>query len=75
MIRNLREEIPKVTGYYFINSLKQNLRFFLLTELTREMAYEDYLEEDPEVAKRRDYYLNLMKVYKNCEKILQYDEE
>jgi hypothetical protein len=75
MVRNLREAVPKITGYYFINTLKQNLRFYILTEISKEFSYEDYLEEDPEVAKNRNYFINLMKVYKNCEKVLQYDEE
>lgn len=75
MVRNLREAIPKITGHYYINGLKSNLRFYLLTEITKEMSYENYLEEDPEVAKNRNYYINLMKVLKNSDKILQQDEE
>lgn len=77
MVRNLRESIPKTTGFFYINSIKESLRFYLLNELTKEFAYgaENYLEEDPEVANKRNYYLGLMKVLKNCEKIIQYDEE
>ncbi len=75
MIRNLRESIPKATGYYFINTLKQSLRFHLMKDITTEFSNENFLEEDPEVANRRNFYLNLMKVLKNCEKMLQYDEE
>jgi len=75
MITNLRENIPKTTGYYYIRTLKQDARFFLLNTLTKEFMYENYLEEDPEVAKKRNYFIELMKVLKNSEKTLQYDDE
>ena len=75
MITNLRENIPKTTGYYYIRTLKQDARFFLLNTLTKEFMYENYLEEDPEVATKRNYFIDLMKVLKNSEKILQYDDE
>jgi len=77
MVRNLRESIPKTTGFFYINSIKESLRFYLLNELTKEFSYGEvnYLEEDPEVANKRNYYLSIMKVLKNCEKIIQYDEE
>jgi hypothetical protein len=75
IVRNLREYIPKSTGHYFIKSLKEDLRFYLLTEATRDFAFEDYLEEDKEVATKRNYYIGLMKVLKNCEKIILHDEE
>jgi hypothetical protein len=75
MVRNLRESIPKATGHFFINSFKHSLRFSLLNEITKEFAYESFLEEDPEISNRRNFYIDLMKVLKNCEKILQYEEE
>ena len=75
MVRNLRESIPKITGFFFINTIRNNLRFFILSEITKELTYENYMEEDPEIAKKRNYYINLMKILKNTEKILLYDEE
>jgi hypothetical protein len=75
MVRNLREVIPKSTGYFFINSIKQNTRFYLLNEIQKDFATEDFLQEDPEVSKTRNFYLNLMKVLKASEKTLLYDEE
>ena len=75
MIRNLRESVPKVTGFYFIRSLKNDVRFYLLNEVSKEFSYENFLEEDPEVARTRNFYIDLMKVLKNCDKIVLYDEE
>jgi hypothetical protein len=77
MVRNLRESIPKATGQYFIKSLKQNTRFFLLTELAKEIShlYDEYLKEDPEVMRKRNYYIDLLKVLRSCDKVLMYDDE
>ena len=75
MVRNLREVIPKSTGYFFVNSLKQNTRFFLLNEMQKEFSTENFLQEDPEISKTRNFYLDLMKILKSCEKTLVYDEE
>ncbi len=76
MIRNLRESVPKATGKYFLNILKNETRFYLLKELTSDiLSYEGYLEEDPEVMEKRNYYINLMKTIKNCDKMLLYEEE
>jgi len=76
MIRNLRESVPKATGNYFLNILKNETRFYLLKELTSDIStYEFYLEEDHDVMERRNYYINLMKTLKNCDKMLLYEEE
>jgi hypothetical protein len=47
----------------------------MLTEITRELLYEDYLQEDKDVERKRNYYINLMKILKSCEKLMQYDDE
>jgi hypothetical protein len=76
MIRNLRESVPKATGKYFLNILKEGTRFYLLKELTSDiLSYDSYLEEDPEILEKRNFYINLMKILKNCDKMLLYDEE
>ncbi len=75
MVRSLREVIPKSTGYFFINSLKQSTRFYLLNEINKDLGTEDFLQEDPEIAKTRNFYLGLMKVLKASEKTMLYDEE
>lgn len=75
IVRNLREYIPKSTGHFYIKSIKENVRFYLLSEMTEDENFEDYLQENPEVSKRRNFYLNLMKVMKNCEKQMLHDEE
>jgi hypothetical protein len=74
MVRNLREFIPKTIGEIFIKPFKRDLRFYLLTEINRNV-HESYLDEDPEVAKKRNYYINLMKILKNSEKVILGDEE
>jgi hypothetical protein len=75
MVRNLREYIPKTIGQYYIKSIKESLRFYLLTEINKHIYSENFLQEDPEVARKRDYYINLYKILKNSEKVMLGDEE
>ncbi len=74
-MRNLREYIPKTIGHTYIKSFKEKIRFYLLSEINKNMSSEDYLAEDPEIAKKRNYYINLMKILKNSEKVMNSDEE
>jgi hypothetical protein len=74
IVRNLREFIPKTLGQIYIKPFKQNLRFYLLCEINRNID-SNYLEEDPEVARKRNHYINLMKILKNSEKVMLSDEE
>jgi hypothetical protein len=75
MVRNIREYVPKTIGEYYIKAIKENLRFYLLTEINKDMQMEDLMTEDPEVAKKRNYYIELLKILKNSEKIMLCDEE
>ena len=74
MVRILREFVPKTIGEIYIKPFKQSLRFYLLTEINKNDG-NNYLEEDPEVARKRNYYINLMKILKNSEKVMLGDEE
>jgi hypothetical protein len=71
----LREYVPKAIGQYYIGPVKQSLRFYLLTEINKHIYGDNVLEEDPEVKRRREYYLNLYKILKNSEKVMLADEE
>jgi hypothetical protein len=75
MVRNLREYVPKTIGHNYIKPIKENLRFYLLTEINHHIHTENFLDEDPEVKRRREYYVGLYKVLKNSEKVLLADEE
>jgi dynamin 1-like protein len=75
ILRNVREYVPKTVGFYFINPFKKELRFFLLKETNNILSDPEAMEEDKEVAKKRNYFINLMKILKNSEKALLQDEE
>jgi hypothetical protein len=75
IVRNLREYVPKSIGEYYVKPVKHYLRFYLLTEINQHIYNENVLEEDPEVKKHREYYINLYKILKNSEKIMLGDEE
>jgi hypothetical protein len=71
----LREQIPKVTGEFLIKPIKQNLRFYLMTELKVSETAVELLIENTEVKKKREYYVNAMKHLKDAEKNLNLDDE
>lgn len=75
MIRDLREQIPKVTGEFLIKPIKQNLRFYLMTEIKVSETANELLKENSDVKKKREYYLNAMKHLKDAEKNLNLDDE
>lgn len=75
MLRNVREYVPKTVGYYLITPFKKELRFYLLKETNNILSDPESMEEDKEVAKKRNYYISLMKILKNSEKALLQDEE
>jgi len=74
IIRNLREYIPKTWGMYFVRNLREKLRGYILSEICK-FDLDELLREDPEVAKKRDYLINLNKILKNSERILTTDNE
>jgi len=75
IIRELREQIPKVTGEYLIKPIKQNLRFYLMSELKVSETASKLLKENPDVKNKREFYINAMKHLKEAEKNLNLDDE
>ena len=75
MIRNLREYIPKATGNFFIKSLKTNMNFYLLQYISKNPEMCDDLEEDPDVAQKRAYYIEAQKKLKKINKAVGLDEQ
>ena len=75
IIRNLREYIPKATGYFFVKSLKTNLRFYLLQYISKNQEFSQNLEEDQDMANKREYYSECVKKLKKISKNISYDDQ
>ena len=75
IIRNLREYIPKSTAHFFIKSLKTNMIFSLLQYLSKNPEFSQELEEDPEVAQKRVYYVDANKKLKKINKMCSDDQQ
>ena len=75
IIRNLREYIPKATGYFFVKSLKTNLRFYLLQYISKNQEFSQNLEEDQDMANKREYYSESVKKLKKISKNISYDDQ
>lgn len=74
MVRNLREYVPKSISYNYIRSLKQQMKFYLLKEVNGAEESHEFLAEDPEIAKRREFYSNLYNTMRAAEKVMLADE-
>ena len=75
MIRSLREYIPKATGNFFIKSLKTNMNFYLLQYISKNPEMCQDLEEDPDVAQKRIYYIDAQKKLKKINKAIGLDDQ
>jgi hypothetical protein len=75
IIRDLREQIPKITGEYLIKPIKQNLRFYLMSEVKVSENAVELLKENSDIKKKRDYYINAIKYLKDADKNLNLDDE
>lgn len=74
IIRNLREYLPKATGNFYIKSLKTNMRFYLLSYISKNPQFVESLEEDQEQAEKRSYYVETTKTLKKIMKQISYDD-
>ena len=74
IIRSLREYIPKATKNFFIKSLRSNMSFYLWKYISKNPEIYENLEEDPEVAQKRMYYLEAQKKFKKITKAVSVDE-
>ena len=75
IIRNLREYIPKATGYFFVKSLKSNMRFYLLQYISKNQEFSENLEEDQDMANKREYYSESLKKLRKISKNISYDDQ
>ena len=73
-VRNIRESVPKAIAYYFIRELK-NIRSFILFEIVQIKGFDEMVNEDPEIAKKRKYYIDIMSTLKKSEKVMLQDDD
>ena len=75
IIRNLREYVPKTAAHFFIKSLKNNMRFYLLQYLSRNPEFSQELEEDQDIAQKRTFYIDAQKKLKRINKNISCDDQ
>lgn len=73
IIRNLRESIPKTFGNYYVKNMK-NMRSSLLVNVFLNKN-EDLFSEDPNIAMKRKYHYDILKILEKSEKLMLSDSE
>jgi len=73
IVRNLRESIPKTFGNYYVKNMK-NMRSALLISVLSEKN-EDLFSEDPNIAMKRKYHYDILKILEKSEKLMLSDSE
>ncbi len=58
-----------------IKPIKQNLRFYLMSEVKVSENAVELLKENSDIKKKRDYYINAIKYLKDADKNLNLDDE
>lgn len=67
--------MPKITGQFLIKPIKDDIRFYLLQQIRNTDNIGDYLQENPAVKQKRDFYIENMKHLKDAEKYLNMVDE
>ena len=75
IVRDLREQMPKITGEFLIKPIKAEIRFYLLQQIRSTEDIVDLLQENSAVKEKRDFYVDTMKHLKEAEKNLNLVDE
>ena len=68
ILRNLRDEVPKIIGSYLVNSTLENIQFHLYNKLYNTNEIIECLSEDDNISRRRIQLTNTLKVLKEAHK-------
>ncbi|SBT35865.1 dynamin-like protein, putative [Plasmodium ovale wallikeri] len=73
VLRNVRDSVPKIIGYFLIRKLQENMQFELYSNLNSEQKLYDLLNEPPHVVKERDNLNKQLDILKKANQVLLKD--
>ncbi|KNG76620.1 dynamin protein [Plasmodium falciparum IGH-CR14] len=73
VLRNVRDSVPKMIGYFLIRKLQEKMQFELYSDLNSEQKLYDLLNEPPNVVKEREHLNNQLEILKKANQVLLKD--
>ncbi|CAA9988476.1 dynamin-like protein, putative [Plasmodium knowlesi strain H] len=73
VLRNVRDSVPKIIGYFLIRKLQEKMQFELYSDLNSEQKLYDLLNEPPHVVKEREHLNRQLDILKKANQVLMKD--
>lgn len=73
VLRNVRDSVPKIIGYFLIRKLQEKLQFELYSKLNSEEQLYTILNEPPNVVKERELLNKQLDILKKANQVLLKD--
>ncbi|KJP85844.1 hypothetical protein AK88_04492 [Plasmodium fragile] len=73
VLRNVRDSVPKIIGYFLIRKLQEKMQFELYSDLNSEQKLYDLLNEPAHVVKEREHLNKQLEILKKANQVLQKD--
>uniref|UniRef100_A0A0G4FVQ9 Dynamin-type G domain-containing protein n=1 Tax=Chromera velia CCMP2878 TaxID=1169474 RepID=A0A0G4FVQ9_9ALVE len=73
VLRNVRDTVPKVIGYFLVRSIQEKLQFELYNELNKADLISELLGEPPHIVEERKAIQGQLGVFKKAATVLQRD--
>eukprot|EP00918_Siedleckia_nematoides_P012079 GHVU01026510.1.p1 GENE.GHVU01026510.1~~GHVU01026510.1.p1 ORF type:complete len:818 (+),score=177.38 GHVU01026510.1:746-3199(+) len=73
VLRNIRDAVPKMIGFFLVRKLQSCLQFELYNELNGAERLDALLGEPPHIVEERRALMQQMKILKNSSTVLQRD--
>ena len=68
--KNLSDTVPKTIMHFLVNTSKTNMQNQLVEHLYKEELFEELLEENPEIAQRRNRCKDMLEVLSRANMVL-----
>ncbi|CRH00325.1 dynamin-like protein, putative [Plasmodium relictum] len=73
VLRNVRDSVPKIIGYFLIRKLQEKMQFELYSDLNSEQKLYELLNEPPNVVKEREVLNKQLEILKKANQVLLKD--
>ncbi|GAW81215.1 dynamin-like protein [Plasmodium gonderi] len=73
VLRNVRDSVPKIIGYFLIRKLQEKMQFELYSDLNSEQKLYELLNEPPHVVKEREHLNGQLDILKKANQVLLKD--